>query len=86
MKDYGRAKLIGQKTFGKGSVQDLVELENGGSIKVTIAHWLTPLGTEINKKGVLPDKEVILAEGEKISAQDSQVAAALAELGSALAK
>ncbi|CAN5158312.1 S41 family peptidase [soil metagenome] len=86
MKDYGRATLIGQKTFGKGSVQDLVDLENGGSIKVTIAHWLTPLGTEINKKGVLPDKEVTLAEGEKISAQDSQVAAALAQLGSAPAK
>ncbi len=86
MKDYGRAKLVGQKTFGKGSVQDLVELKNGGSIKVTIAHWLTPLGTEINKKGVVPDVEVSLKEGEKLSSSDSQVIAALAQLGSSLAK
>lgn len=85
MKDYGRAKVVGQKTFGKGSVQDLVALKNGGSIKVTIAHWLTPAGTEINGKGVVPDVEVALGEDEKISSSDSQVVAALAQLGSSLA-
>jgi carboxyl-terminal processing protease len=83
MKDYGRALVLGEKTFGKGSVQELVPLKTGrgGSIKVTIANWLTPKGTEINGVGVTPDREVMLAEGEKISSSDSQVAAALEQLG-----
>ena len=80
MKDYGRAKLVGVKTFGKGSVQDLVDLPNGGSIKVTIAHWLTPLGQEINRKGIDPDVVIALPEGTQPSLDDVQVQKALSLL------
>lgn len=77
MKDYGRAKLVGELSFGKGSVQDLVDLKNGGSIKVTIAHWLTPTGTEINGKGIEPDVKVVLPEDVSPSKDDVQVQEAL---------
>lgn len=81
MKDYGRAKIVGETTFGKGSVQDLVELRNGGSIKVTIAQWLTPKGAQINKVGITPDVQVSLPEDATPAADDAQVTAALEALG-----
>ncbi len=86
LRDHGRATLVGVKSFGKGSVQDLVPLKNGGSIKVTIAHWLTPKGTEINEKGITPDVEVALGKDEKISTNDAQVAKALELLSAGLKK
>lgn len=58
LKDYKRADIIGTKTFGKGSVQALESLTGGAALKITIAKWLTPLGTEIDKKGIMPDIEV----------------------------
>lgn len=81
MKDYNRAKLVGEKTFGKGSVQNVEDLSNGGSIKVTVAHWLTPLGSEIHGKGIEPDFTVALPEGAKPTADDAQVKKALELLG-----
>jgi len=44
LKDYKRATIIGEKTFGKGSVQNLIPLENGAGLKLTIAYWYTPAG------------------------------------------
>lgn len=55
LKDYGRATIVGVKTYGKGSVQSVVPLENGGAVKLTIAHYLTPLKKVIDKVGVTPD-------------------------------
>lgn len=77
IKDYGRGTVIGTKTFGKGSVQNLFPLNNGGSIKVTIAKWFTPLGVGIDGKGIDPDIKVELPEGTEMNEQDPQVQKAL---------
>jgi carboxyl-terminal processing protease len=58
LKDHQRATLVGETTFGKGLVQNVLGLSNGGALKVTIAVYLTPNGTDINKKGIIPDVEV----------------------------
>ncbi len=55
LQDYGLAKLVGTKTFGKGSVQDYRELPDGSALKITVAEWLTPKGRSINKTGIEPD-------------------------------
>lgn len=55
LKDSGRAVLIGMKTFGKGSVQQMYPLPDGAALKITIAHFFTPKGAKINKVGVEPD-------------------------------
>lgn len=55
IQDYGRAKLVGVKTFGKGSVQTIQDVSFGGGVKFTIAHYLTPKGRAINGKGLTPD-------------------------------
>jgi len=57
LQDYKRATLVGEKTFGKGSVQDIVSL-NQGAIRLTIAEWLTPNKREINKTGIEPNIQV----------------------------
>lgn len=61
LKDHGVAKIVGMTSFGKGSVQELVNLEDGSSLKVTIAKWYTPNGISISEHGVTPDVEVALA-------------------------
>lgn len=58
LKDHGIAKVVGVKSFGKGSVQELVNLEGGSSLKVTIAKWFTPNGVNISEHGIMPDVEV----------------------------
>lgn len=58
VKDRGRGKIIGSKTFGKGSVQILENLSDNSAVKITIAKWLTPNGSQINKTGIQPDIEV----------------------------
>lgn len=58
LKDHGIAKVVGSKTFGKGSVQELVNLDGGASLKVTIAKWFTPNGVNISEHGIAPDYEV----------------------------
>lgn len=58
LKDYKKAKLVGKKTFGKGLVQKVVPLPNKTGLNVTIARYLTPNGTDINKLGIKPDIEI----------------------------
>ena len=60
LKDYSIAKVVGEKSFGKGSVQELINLSDGSSIKVTIAKWFTPNGISISEHGIVPDIEAKL--------------------------
>lgn len=55
LQDYKAATIVGEKTFGKGSVQDYTNMKDGSAIKITIAEWLTPLERTINKTGLEPD-------------------------------
>lgn len=55
LQDYGLGKLIGKKTFGKGSVQNLEPLRDGSALKLTIANWFTPKDRAIDKLGIMPD-------------------------------
>ena len=58
IKDNKRGKLVGKKTFGKGLVQSMRTLVDGSGLTVTVAKYLTPNGTDINKSGIIPDIEV----------------------------
>ena len=55
MQDHGRAIILGERTFGKGTVQNLPELSNGGCLRLTVRRWLRPNGQSIHKLGVSPD-------------------------------
>jgi carboxyl-terminal processing protease len=72
IQDYGRAKLIGTKTFGKASVQLLFDLEDGSSLHITNAHWLTPSRNEINGVGLIPDIEVTISDQDRENGVDPQ--------------
>lgn len=80
LKDNGAATLIGMKSFGKGSVQSLERLPNGGVLKVTIARWFTPNGKNIDKEGIEPDKKVEFTAEDAKAKRDPQLDAALKEL------
>jgi carboxyl-terminal processing protease len=64
LRDNRGVKLVGENSFGKGSVQELVDLSGGNQLKITVAHWLTPNGTDISKKGIKPDIVVKLEQEE----------------------
>lgn len=76
LRDYDAAQLIGQKTFGKGTVQKLVKLGRGAELKVTIARWYTPKGTNISKEGIEPDQKVELNFDDVNAGRDPQMDAA----------
>ncbi len=78
LKDYGRATIVGVTSYGKGSVQSVIPLENGGAVKMTIAHYLTPLHKVIDKVGVVPDVVVTMDPQLQASATtDTQLKRAL---------
>jgi carboxyl-terminal processing protease len=60
LQDYGRATLVGEKSYGKGSVQTIVKLTDGSGVKFTIAHYLTPKKRSINGVGLVPDVIVVM--------------------------
>ena len=75
LQDYKIAKIIGETSFGKGTVQDIAEYKDGSIFKYTTALWLTPNGNNINKRGIIPDKLV----GTPTANVDSQLNSALEE-------
>ncbi len=75
LQERGRAKLVGEKTFGKGTVQEAEELPGGSGLHVTIARWLLPSGKSIDKEGVKPDFEVKM--DEKDQTKDPQLEKAI---------
>lgn len=81
LQDNGSAKLVGEKTFGKGSVQKIIDLGAGTQLKVTVAKWYTPKGKNITKEGITPDQVVGLTEADANSGNDPQMVAALKALG-----
>jgi carboxyl-terminal processing protease len=76
LQDYGRATILGEQTYGKGSVQIVEPLNNGGAAHITIARWYTPLGRSIQGIGITPDVKVTW-EAEKMPDRDLQLEQAL---------
>lgn len=71
-------KLVGDKTFGKGTIQEPLQLEKGSSLHITIAKWLTPKGNWIHEKGITPDVEI--KDNEETLEVDEQLQRAIEEL------
>src|SRR3989344_5178066 len=80
LKDSAGAKLIGQKTFGKGSVQEVLQLANGSSLKITVASWIRPSGKSIDKEGIEPDIAVEITDADRLANRDPQLDKALSVL------
>ena len=77
LQDHGRATIIGMKSFGKGTVQEVIDLPDGSSLRVTIAHWLTPDGRNLGKGGVTPDFIVDRTQEDLDAKKDPQLDAAM---------
>ena len=65
LKDHKRATLVGEKTFGKGVVQSMINFDDGSAFKVTTSKYYTPSGECIDQKGIIPDVEIALEEEYK---------------------
>lgn len=78
--DHKATTLIGEKSFGKGSVQEIDDLQGGSAIKVTIAKWITPNGKNLNKDGLDPDVPVKMSDDDINSGKDPQMDKALEEV------
>lgn len=77
LKEHGVATLVGQKTFGKGSVQELISVTEDTSLKVTVAKWLTPNGLSLSDQGLVPDVEVKITDKDIEAKKDPQLDKAL---------
>ncbi|MEK7634846.1 MAG: S41 family peptidase [Patescibacteria group bacterium] len=77
LSEYKKAVLVGTRSFGKGSVQELVPLTSDTSLKITVAHWFTPLGKSISNGGLTPDIEVKLTPENTKGGKDPQMDAAV---------
>jgi len=73
VKDRGRGTLVGETSFGKGSVQQSHTLSDGGALRLTIARWLTPNGTWIHQQGITPDVSVERTEDDRAANRDPQL-------------
>jgi carboxyl-terminal processing protease len=88
LQDYKRGTLIGEKTFGKGSVQLIYELSDASRLHVTVAKWFTPNNNAIDSKGLTPDIEVLISDEDRANNRDPQLERAISFLqnGEASAK
>ena len=77
LRDQKGIKLIGEKTFGKGSVQTLEDLDDGSALKITVAKWFTPNGTSIADEGLKPDIELELTQEDIDADRDAQLEKAI---------
>ncbi len=77
LQDYGRATLVGERTYGKGSVQLVYDLSDQSSVHVTIAKWFTPNQHNIDGEGLTPDVEVLFSEDDHAAGTDPQYLRAL---------
>lgn len=81
LRDNREAFLIGEKSFGKGSVQELEKFKDGSSLKITVAKWLTPKGELITGKGLEPDIKVEMTDKDYEEGKDPQLEKALEVIG-----
>lgn len=82
LQDHQAATLVGEKTFGKGTVQKVIDLGAGTQLKVTVARWYTPHGKNITKEGISPDQKVELTSEDVNAGKDPQLDAAKTRLTS----
>lgn len=82
LQQNGIATLVGEKTFGKGSVQEVIDITKDTSLKVTVARWLTPNGDSISEKGLTPDYVVPFTEKDLLNKKDPQLDKAIEILDS----
>ncbi len=75
LQDHKRAIIIGTQSFGKGSVQEIVDLDDGSGIKVTVAKWYTPNNMSLSEKGVTPD--IIVEDSNLLDDNDEVLVRAL---------
>lgn len=80
LRHYGIATLVGTNTFGKGSVQELIDISPGTSLKITVARWLGPDGEQIPLEGIVPEVIVEVKEEDVKDGKDPQMEAALKQL------
>ena len=80
LQDLKRAKIVGTQSFGKGTVQEIIDLPGGSALRVTIAHWLTPNGSEISQKGITPDVIIDRTIEDQKNGRDPQLDTAVAQL------
>lgn len=80
LQDYNIAKVVGEKTYGKGTVQELSDFTDGSVLKLTVAEWLTPKGRSIEKDGITADIKISLSDEDRLAGRDPQIDKALEEL------
>lgn len=76
LRDHGAATIMGEKSYGKGVVQQLFPFDDGSSVKITVARWYSPKGTNIDQKGITPDREVKMTDADYENKADPQLKAA----------
>lgn len=80
IQDYKIGKLIGEQSYGKGTVQEITDYTDGSLLKISIAHWLSPLLKDINKVGLTPDIKSSLTKDDLTNGTDSQLQRAIQEI------
>jgi carboxyl-terminal processing protease len=80
LQDHKRATLVGTQSFGKGTVQELIDLPGGSTLRVTVAKWMTPSGHDLGKKGITPDIIISRSIDDVKADKDPQLDAAVSVL------